>query len=111
MEDKKEYGILKTIRVKTKVNEQTGKTSYRTVFSTKTIEGNKVYKSMFIRFINKAKNMIVENDQFINIIDGFISFNLDKDGKETWVLVISDFDYNENSSNNEFDYSDDDLPF
>jgi hypothetical protein len=105
-----EYGILKTIKVKVKVNEITGRTSYRTVFTNKTPTGNTEFASMFIRFVKDAANKAIEDNTYINIKDGFISFNTDSEGKVNWVLVITDFDYADNKETSN-DFSEDDLPF
>lgn len=104
------YGILKVIKVKVKVNETTGRTSYRTVFSNKREDGSREYASMFIRFIKDAKNKIVENDTYIKIKEGFLSFNM-INGTPNWTLVISDFDYSEPREETFDDYSEEDLPF
>lgn len=108
-----EYGILKSIKVKAKLNEKTGRISYRTVFTNKSPEGETQFASMFIRFVKNAKDTVLDDNTYIKIKDGFISFNTDSDGKVNWVLVVSDFDIDDRKKNievNEFDQSDD-LPF
>ena len=108
-----EYGILKRIKVKAKVNEKTGRVSYRTVFTNRSQNGETEFASMFIRFVKGAKDTVLDDNTYIKIKDGFLSFNLDENGRANWVLVIADFDIDNESS--EFasndNYSDDDLPF
>lgn len=103
-----EYGILKSIKVKAKVNEKTGNISYRTVFTNKNKNGETEFASMFIRFVKNAKDTVLDDNTYIKIKDGFISFNIDENNKTNWVLVIADFDIDERSQNMG---SDDDLPF
>ena len=112
------YGILKRIKVKAKVNEVTGNISYRTVFSNKNADGTTFFASMFINFAQDAKNKPVDNDSYIFIKNGFISPRETKDGKTEWNLVILDFDYDESTPSGDTSqvfaptYSDDDdLPF
>jgi hypothetical protein len=118
MENNNQYGILKRIKVKAKVNEVTGNISYRTVFSNKNPDGTTFFASMFINFAQEAKNKPVDNDSYIFIKNGFISPREGKDGKTEWNLVILDFDYDESTPSEEPSqefaptYSDDDdLPF
>ena len=109
-----EYGILKSIKVRAKVNENTGKVSYRTVFTNKSPTGETQFASMFIRFVKDAKDAVLDDNTYIKIKNGFISFNRDNTtGKDNWVLVISDFeidDSRQSTNVNEVDL-DDDLPF
>ena len=112
------YGILKRIKIKAKVNEVTGAISYRTVFTSKKQDGETFFASMFVNFVQEAKNKPVDNDSYIYIKSGFLSPRETKDGKTEWNLVIQDFDYDtaEQESTiiqNEFFgvSSDDDLPF
>lgn len=117
MENNNQYGILKRIKVKAKVNEVTGNVSYRTVFSNKKADGTTYFASMFINFAQEAKNKPVDNDSYIFIKNGFISPREAKDGKTEWNLVILDFDYDESEPSAEpsqefsASYDDDDLPF
>lgn len=111
------YGILKRIKIKAKVNEVTGAISYRTVFTSKKQDGNTFFASMFVNFVQEAKNKPVDNDSYIFIKSGFLSPRETKDGKTEWNLVVQDFDYDESTPSvepsQEFSttYEDDDLPF
>ena len=93
-----EYGILKRIKVKAKVNETTGRISYRTVFTNRSQNGETEFASMFIRFVKGAKDTVLDDNTYIKIKDGFLSFNLGENGKVNWVLVIADFDIDNESS-------------
>ncbi len=104
-----EYGILKSIKVKVKKNENTGNTSYRTVFTNKAQSGDTEFASMFIRFVKDAANKKPEKDCYIKIKKGFISFNKDQFDNTNWVLVISDFDTDDSKDEKYEEFTE--LPF
>ena len=104
--------VIGRAKIKAKVNEVTNKISYRIVQTAKNQTGETIFASMFVNFVGEAKYKPVDNDQYINIKKGFLSFRNDAEGKTVWNLVIQDFDYEE-GNNTEFNPidMDDDLPF
>lgn len=107
--------ITGKIKVKAKVNEWNGSISYRTVLSNKRQDGETEFMSIFINLVKDAKNKPIDNDSYINVKSGFLTFSKDKEGKDILRIVISDFDYEEemqgNESFNAGETYDDGLPF
>lgn len=106
-------------KIKTSVNETTGKISYRTNISTKDMEGNSEFYSVYINLVGDAKFKPIDNDMFIIVKpeDAWLSFFNKKEGGHQMVAVVKNFEYENESEdtsdrafNNQID-SDDSLPF
>lgn len=99
-------------KIKAKLNEETGKTSYRTILTSKNKEGETEYFSVFLTLVGAAKNKPIENDTYI-IVDpqnAWLSFYGEKDN-QTITAMVKDFDYDEQPVVEETWIGDDDLPF
>lgn len=103
-------------KIKTNFNEQTGKTTYRTVLVNKTIDGTPTYASVFIDFVGNAKDKPIENDMWIEVKpeNAWLSFyKTIKDGKEivTFNAKVKDFEISEQEQADYTDFGGEDLPF
>lgn len=108
-------------KIKTKVNEVTGKVSYRTIVTTKLQDGTTDFLTIFLNLVKDAKYKGIDNDQYIEVKpgDAWLSFYKGKDenGNDmtTLTAVVKDFNIVEENENtvevNEIQENDDDLPF
>lgn len=102
------------IKVFAKVNEIDGSISYRTYITSKSLDGKTLYHYMFLNLVGEAKNKPIDDNSFIDVKNGFLSFNrTSKDGnaKDTLKVVISDFDYCEDKQSTNSTDDNLDLPF
>lgn len=99
-------------KIRAKVNEVTGRVSYRTVLTTKDMEGNTSYHSMFLTLVGDAKNKPIDDGTYINVKpeNAWLSFYR-KDDKDEVIAMVKDFDYEEVQETTQGSYEDDDLPF
>ena len=98
-------------KIRTKANEMTGKVSYRTVLTTKDMEGNTQYHAIFLSLVGDAKNKPIDDGTYINVKpeNAWLSFYR-KDEKDEVIAMVKDFDYEEVQTT-QGSYEDDDLPF
>ncbi len=117
---------LVKVYVRAKVNEINGTISYRTSISSKNKEGKKDWITVWINPIGEAKNKPIDDNTAIYIKQGFLSFDKIQvkkidviTGQEVTVedeslkLIISDFIYEDELTDNTYQIADDDsdLPF
>lgn len=104
-------------KIRATVNENTGKISYRTVLSTKKLDGTYEYYTMFVNFVGEAKYKVVDDNIFINVEpdDAWLSFYRKSEDESQMVAMVKDFKFDEELGKVEAQpvetYSDDDLPF
>ena len=98
-------------KIRTKVNEITGRVSYRTILTTKDMEGNNEYHAIFLNLVGEAKNKPIDDGTYITVKpeNAWLSFYR-KDDKDEVIAMVKDFEYDEAPQATTGD-SDDDLPF
>ena len=79
---------------------------YSTTISTKNQDGT--YNKMYVS-VQLPKGVELENKTFIEIINGFLSFYMDKNGIPKIKIVVMDF--NQEIQNNNDEPEPDSLPF
>lgn len=96
-------------KIRTKVNEQSGKISYRTVLTTKDMEGNTEYYSVFLSLVGEAKFKGIDDNTYIIVKpeNSWLSFYRKSETETQIVAVVKDFEYDTPRTT---DYGDD-LPF
>lgn len=99
-------------KIRTKVNEITGKISYRTVLTAKDVEGNTEYHAIFLTLVGDAKNKPIDDGTYITVKpeNAWLSFYR-KDDKDEVIAIVKDFDYEEAQETPQGSYEGDDLPF
>lgn len=105
-------------KIRTKVNETTGKISYRTTITTKDIEGNTEYYTIFLSLVGDAKFKGIDDNSFIIVKpeNAWLSFYRKSETETQIVAIVKDFEY-ENEQEDSLDRafnnqtSGDDLPF
>lgn len=85
-----------------------GKYGYSCSISNKKQDGS--YSNMFMQ-LQLPKGIEPEDKSTIEIIRGFISFYENKDGNKIPKIVVLDFNYINDSKNDNNDYRQNDLPF
>ena len=85
-----------------------GKYGYSCSISNKNQDGS--YSNMFMQ-IQLPKGIEIKDKSIIEITKGFISFYENKDGNKIPKIVVLDFNYINDSKNNNNDYRQNDLPF
>lgn len=99
-------------KIRTKVNEMTGKVSYRTVLTTKNIEGETEYYSVFLTLVGDAKNKPIDDNTYIIVKpeNAWLSFYKRSETDAQITAMVKDFEYDEAPQTTTGD-SEDDLPF
>lgn len=100
-------------KIRTKVNEITGRVSYRTILTAKDMEGNNEYHAIFLSLVGEAKNKPIDDGTYIIVKpeNAWLSFYR-KDDKDELTAIVKDFDYEETQETPTFTSdSEDDLPF
>ena len=99
-------------KIRTKVNEVTGRISYRTTITTKDINGNTEYHAIFLNLVGEAKNKPIDDGTYINVKpeNAWLGFYRKNESDEL-VAMVKDFDYEEAQEPEFTSDSDDDLPF
>ena len=85
-----------------------GKYGYSCSISNKNQDGS--YSNMFMQ-LQLPKGIEPEDKSIIEITKGFISFYSTKDGNKIPKIVVLDFNYINDSKNDNNDYRQNDLPF
>lgn len=81
---------------------------YSTAISNKKQDGT--YERMYVS-LQLPKGVEVENKTYIEITRGFLAFYKTKEGLSKIKIVVLDFNYINDSKNNNNDYRQNDLPF
>ena len=106
-------------KIKTYVNEVTGKISYRTVITAKDMQGNAEFYTIFLNLVGEAKYKGIDDGTFIIVEpdDAWLSFYRKNDKETQMVAMVKNFEYEKESDdtsdrafNNQID-GDDGLPF
>lgn len=100
-------------KIRAKVNEVTGKVSYRTSIAQKNKDGEAEFYTMFLNLVKDAKNKPIDDNSYIIVKpeNAWLGFYR-KDNETQLVANVMDFDYAdlEGFQVNQVN-TDDDLPF
>ena len=101
-------------KIRTKVNDVTGKISYRTSITAKDMNGNTEFYTIFLSLVKDAKNKGINDGDYIIVKpeNAWLNFyRKTNDDKDTQIVaVVQDFEYADNPEFKETPKSDD-LPF
>jgi hypothetical protein len=107
--------------VRAKINDETGKVSYRTTIVNKTMDGEKEYATIFLNLVKDAKDKPIDDKTYIEVKPenawlGFYKIKNDKGEEETiFVAKVKDFEMGETLEDAKVEIEpvedDDDLPF
>lgn len=107
-------------KIRTSVNENTGKISYRTTLMAKRIDGEPEYYTIFLSLVGEAKFKGIDDNSFIIVKpeNAWLSFYRKNETETQMVAMVKDFeveseaqDTSDKAVNNQINSFGDDLPF